>query len=247
MENKTILYQFPLSLYCEKTRWNLDFKKIQYQCQDLLPGTHIFIAWRLAQQRSLPILTDRKKTIGDSTNIAIYLEKQYQQFPLIPTNQVLAKKVLELEDWFDELGDHVRRYCWSEAVNHPDVVDIFFNFQGYSQLQKMISHYNAPLLRLMIKRTFKVYDIQVENSWNHINDALKKIEIWLGGNPESYLVNNTFTLADLTAASMLAPMIGPENSPWSDTRLPEIDYQKQKMLQESIVGQWVLRLYREYR
>ena len=34
------LYQFPLSHFCEKARWALDYKSIAYRPVNLLPGFH---------------------------------------------------------------------------------------------------------------------------------------------------------------------------------------------------------------
>ena len=246
-KSKRILYQFPLSLYCEKTRWNLDFKGLDYSCNNLLPGLHVFSAWAIAQQRSLPILRDDQQVVGDSTNIALYLENQYSQFPLIPSELTTQKQVLEYEEYFDELGDHVRRLCWSMVIQQPEIVEIFFNFTGYSPFQRFITHYSESILRLMIRKTFQIYEPQVINSNQKVTDALGLLEKDLNGNEKNYLVNNQFSLADLTAASMLAPLIGPDNSPWADSRLPEVASQQRQELRDSVVGQWVLRIYRDYR
>ena len=35
------LYQFCISHYCEKARWALDYKGINYQTVNLLPGQHV--------------------------------------------------------------------------------------------------------------------------------------------------------------------------------------------------------------
>jgi hypothetical protein len=35
-----ILHQFPISHYCEKTRWNLDAKQLEYRVKNQLPGPH---------------------------------------------------------------------------------------------------------------------------------------------------------------------------------------------------------------
>lgn len=242
-----ILYQFPLSLYCEKTRWHLEFKKLSFHCRNLLPGAHVFLARLKAHQRSLPILTDGKNTIGDSTKIALYLEKKYSEFPLISHDPIEKEKILTFEDWFDELGVHVRRSCWSSAIDSPNIVDIFFNFQGYNKLQHFISQRSQSLLRLMVRHTFQIYPTDVEISKKLVDDAFIQIETWLGGNPEHYLVGNQFTLADLTAASMLAPLIGPENSPWRDQHLPFAAQQLREEVRQSITGQWVLRIYRDHR
>ncbi|MFW1857465.1 glutathione S-transferase family protein [Acinetobacter defluvii] len=246
-KSKRILYQFPLSLYCEKTRWNLDFKGLDYSCKNLLPGLHVFSAWAIAQQRSLPILRDNQQVIGDSTNIALYLENLYPQLPLIPSELAIQKQVLKYEQYFDELGDHVRRLCWSMVIDQPEIVEIFFNFTGYSPFQRFITHYSESILRLMIRKTFQIYQPQVINSNQKVTDALDLLEQHLNGNEKNYLVNNQFSLADLTAASMLAPLIGPENSPWADSRLPEVASQQRQELRDRIVGQWVLRIYHNYR
>ncbi|HKX12345.1 MAG TPA: glutathione S-transferase N-terminal domain-containing protein, partial [bacterium] len=37
---ETILYQFPISHYCEKARWALAFKEIPYRIVNLAPGLH---------------------------------------------------------------------------------------------------------------------------------------------------------------------------------------------------------------
>ena len=42
------LYQFPISHYCEKTRWHLDAKGLPYVTKNLVPGVH-----RLVLRRSL--------------------------------------------------------------------------------------------------------------------------------------------------------------------------------------------------
>ncbi len=245
--NKRILYQFPLSLYCEKTRWNLDAKGLNYDCQDLIPGLHLFTAWLLAGQRSLPILRDGQIALGDSTKIALHLEQYYPDHPLIPKDPDAKQAVLKMDDWFDELGDHVRRYCWSTAINSPEVNQIFFSFKGYSLWKQKLAESCKPLLRLMIRRTFRVYDTEVAHSWDCIQQGLIQLEEWLGGQVDHYLVGDQFSLADLTAASMLAPLVGPENSPWSDARLSQLGRQQRDELRTSLAGQWVLRLYKDYR
>lgn len=244
---KRTLYQFPFSHYCEKTRWHLELKGIDFTCRNMIPGLHAAPAWLMAQQTSLPIFSDNKVTIGDSTKIALYLEKNYTQFPLLPSDEAQRKQILEREEWFDDLGDHIRRYGWSCMIDRPDIVNIFFNFEGYSQFQHFLTRHSQGILRLMIRRTCKIHPEQVAISKAYINDALLQIEKWLDGNPDNYLVGNTFTLADLTAASMLAPLIKPDLSPWPNSHLPDEAHPLQEQIQNSIVTEWVLRIYSQYR
>ncbi len=244
---KRILYQFPLSLYSEKTRWHLEAKGIDFICHNMTPGLHIIPAYLLAQQRTLPIFKDGSITIGDSTKIALHVEKNYTQNPIIPRDDEQKKQVLEYEAWFDELGDHVRRSCWNLIIDSKNIANIFFNYEGYSWFQRLVAKCSKPVLRLMVRYTFKVFPKKVIYSQHYVDQALCQLEEWLKGNPNNYLVGNTFTLADLTAASMLAPIIGPENSPWSDHHLNGENKQLRETVRNRTAGLWVLRIYREHR
>lgn len=245
--NKRILYQFPLSVYCEKTRWNLDAKGLDYICKDLLPTLHAFTSWRLTRQRPLPVLRDGKRAIGDSTNIALYLERCYPTHALIPVDPVAQSQVLAFEEWFDELGDHVRRYCWSLEINGPKVSSIFFGFSGYASWKQSLAQVCKPLWRLLLRRTFDIEEPYSSRSLARVEDALPRLEQWLHGDVNNYLVGNQFTLADLTAACMLAPLIGPDNSPWADARLSRHVGHHRAEVRATFAGQWVLRIYREHR
>lgn len=243
------LYQFPLSLYCEKTRWNLDWKGLEWQPVNLIPGPHAFTAWRLARQQTLPILVDGGQKVGDSTEIALYLDSRYPQHALLPAQSAQRQKILTLEAQFDALGEDVRRCVWSLAVE-SDTVDRLF-FHGYSARQKTLGNWMRPVLRQMIRHRFGVWPVEVDASWQKVMNTLQEVENHLQGDPARYLVTDRFTLADLTAASMLAPLIGPTGSPWIDSRLPDEAQQSSNALRQrlrgSVAGQWVERIYREHR
>lgn len=239
------LYQFPLSLYCEKTRWILDFKQLPWTPVNLMPGPHAFTAWRLARLRTLPVLDDGGRITGDSTRIALYLEAQYPASPLLPDDAALRTEVLALEELYDHIGDHVRRCVWSEAV-HTDLVDAIF-FREYDRARRRLGAFARPLLRQMIRHTFNVFPADVAASWPVVLAALECLETTLQGDPGRYLAGNRFTLADLTAATMLAPLVGPEESPWGDRHVPAAGAGRRGPLRESVAGRWVQRVYTQYR
>ncbi|MGH8492688.1 MAG: glutathione S-transferase family protein [Moraxellaceae bacterium] len=248
------LYQFPLSLYCEKTRWNLDWKQLDWQPVNLIPGPHVLRAWPLARQRTLPILRDGRKIIGDSTAIALYLEQHYPQHALLPKNSSQSREILELENEFDALGADVRRCVWSLAVDSHDI-DVLF-FRGYENEQRRIGHWMRPALRQMIRHTFDVWPEPVESSWLTVFRALEKVESRLHKDADRYLVGDQFSLADLTAASMLAPLLGPAGSPWLDEYMPATAMtsnsitshaELRQKLRSSLAGQWINRLYGQHR
>ena len=55
------LYQFPISHYCEKIRWALEYKGLEYRKVNLLPGFHIKTTTKLVGKSSVPVLTDGDK------------------------------------------------------------------------------------------------------------------------------------------------------------------------------------------
>ena len=57
------LYQFPISHYCEKVRWALDFKGLPYQKISCLPGLHARKNKKMAKFSSVPILKQGKKYV----------------------------------------------------------------------------------------------------------------------------------------------------------------------------------------
>lgn len=245
--NTRTLYQFPLSLYCEKTRWNLDHKQLGYRCCDLVPGLHLPLAYWRAGIPTLPILRDGRTTVGDSTRIALWLERTYPQHPLLPTRAIAREQTLAHEGYFDELGDHVRRCVWSLAVDGPAIERIFYGFAGYGVPARWLGRNTLPLLRRMLRWRFRLQPARVANSWVRTLAALEYVEALLDNDPDRYLVGNGFTLADLTAATMLAPLIGPDGSPWSDQRLGMEAGPERVQLRARVVGRWVTNMYARHR
>ena len=192
-------------------------------------------------------MQDGSQAVGDSTAIALYLEQRYPQRPLLPAESGARQRVLELEAYFDELGEHVRRCVWSLAVDTPEVSSIFFGFQGYSRGRQRLAAYTRPFLRQMIRRTFDVYAQPVAASWQAVAAGLARLEALLAGDAGRYLDGVAFGLADLTAASMLAPLLGPANSPWAEARLPPVGLEQRQALRQTLAGRWVMGLYERHR
>lgn len=246
------LYQFPLSLYCEKSRWNLEYKNLPYQGVDLIPGFHLPRAMWLCNQSTLPIFRDGNTVVGDSVKIASYLENTYSRRPLLPSEDDDREQALMLEAYFSEVGVHVRRFVWSLAIESENIDELFFNFVGYSSRAQGVGAIGKSILRQMVRRRFQVYDHMLLTSWGCITAAMGYVEMLLDGDPQRYLVSEQFTLADMTAASMLAPLIGPKNSPWEDSHVSvaigaaEMQFNRARV-RASVAGQWVARIYETYR
>lgn len=96
------LYQFELSQYSEKVRLILDYKGLAYRKIEVTPGIGQVELFRMTGQRKVPVLKDGNQIIADSTEIAKYLDRQYPDRPLIPTDPKQRGLCLLMEEWADE-------------------------------------------------------------------------------------------------------------------------------------------------
>lgn len=238
------LYQFPNSHYCEKIRWALDYKKLEYRVKNLLPGLHTQTTKRLAATSSLPILLHDGKTIQNSSTIISYLDKQFPDATLTPDDEPLKQETLEWEKFADEqIGLPVRVVCYQVLLDHPEVLIPFFTHNGpwYGSYLLKAAY---PALSNAMRNSMNINAETAEAASKNLSMALDKIYIRLQN--RQFLVGDQFTRADLTTASLLAPLCKPNKYrlAWPD-HYPEV--------LETIIAKhsdklaWVNKLYAEYR
>ena len=238
------LYQFPISHYCEKVRWALDYKKINHKTVNLLPGLHVMKTKKLAARSSVPILVDDDKVIQGSGEIISYLDKDHPENSLTPVDEQLKANALKWEKYVDkEIGIHVRRCCYHILLEHPDIVINFFAHQG--------PWYGKPLLRFMFpKLKTKMRDLMdineetAEASKVALSIAIDKIYNHL--QEHSFLAGNQFSRADLAAASLLAPLRMSEKYGlnWPDKVPAQLEALSEQFNEKTL---WVDELYKNYR
>jgi glutathione S-transferase len=237
------LYQFPVSHYCEKARWCLDHKGLKYRLANLIPGLHRRKTQRLAAIRTLPILVDDDEAIGDSTGIALYLEQAYPAHPLFPLDEEQRVRILELDAIFNRAGVHVRRWIYGQILTSPDLMHVVFG--AYPKPVALIGRMLAPLVRAGLRDVYRLKPAAIERSRDEMMTALKVLDDQLRANNSGYLVGEKLTLADITAASMFGPLLGPKGSPWEDLgEIPETLGRLRAELTNRPSGRWVHERYR---
>jgi glutathione S-transferase len=245
---RTVLWQLQISHYNEKVRWALDYKRIPHSRRSMLPGIHRVITTRLADCLTSPVLTIDGKAIGDSTAILQAIEERWPEPPLIPDDETKRRRALELEDYFDEeLGPHIRRAVYHELLPYPELVVPLFT-DGASGLRRAVLRGSFPLLRVAMRQAFNIYAEPSARSREKTAAALDRLEQELGDN--DYLVGNRFTIADLTAASLLYPVALPPEYPYRSPaweELPEGAREFLGALRERPGATWVAEMYRRHR
>lgn len=198
------LYQFPISHYCEKVRWALDYKKIEYEERNLLPGFHVLTTKKLATDSSLPILVHDGEVVQGSGSIITYLDEKFPARSLTPENSKLKAEALEWEQYVDnEIGIPVRRTFYHILLDYPDVIIPLYTQKG-PWYGKIILTSVFPILKKKMRDLMDISQESAQRSRHQLIAAVDKLYSRL--QEHEYLVANQFTRADLAAASLLAPL-----------------------------------------
>jgi glutathione S-transferase len=174
------LYQSPWS---ERARWGFEFKGVLYEKEDYQIAAGEEALKKLTGQAQVPVLLIDDKVIPDSTAILNWLEEHKSQPVLMPTEEKDRARVMmweELMDWV--LGPQGRLLIlgkFARAENPQTQQAGQFMGQKYQYSPYAEEHARATVQRILT--------------------ILKHA---LAG--RDYLVGDSFTRADLTAASMLA-------------------------------------------
>jgi glutathione S-transferase len=246
---KPVLWQLEISHYNEKVRWALDYKRIPHIRRSLLPGAHIVKAKSLTGDTSTtPVLTLDGRSIGDSTRIIAAIEERWPQPPLYPADPVERRRALELEEFFDEeLGPHIRRVAYYELLPHPELVMPLFT-HGQPVAARTAFRAGFSTLRQAMRGRFELTAEAAAASRAKTVAAMDRLERELS--PSGFLVGDSFTVADLTAAALFYPGASPPEFqypmiPVED--LPESLREFRSELAARPGGKWVLEMYRRYR
>lgn len=242
-----ILYQFPLSHYCEKARWLLDHKELEYVAQNLTPGVHRAFAQLKTSQNQLPILRDATHWIADSRQIALYLEQHYPEHALLYRSDQLTQKILTVDELANELGKHVRRWGLAHIVSSDESMDILIGEKGYL---RRFEKYTKPILKTLLSKGYQLEPEKVSAAQIQMDEMIQYLNSMLVENEGRYLVGQRLTLADIAVCSMLAPILELAGTPWEKESGEQWstefqDYRDQLLLMP--LGQYIKRIYQTER
>lgn len=241
------LYQFPISHYCEKVRWALDFKGLSYHTDNLMPLFHIPMMLRMSRQTQVPVLRYGKTVVAGSDHIIDYLETAPLPGPSLYPEVVEARQeALALAaDWDRNLGPHVRRAAYFHVLDQRDYAGTLLTL-GQGWTGRSAFRVCQPLVIRAMIASMKIDETGYRRSLSRLEEVLDRLETRI--RPGQPLVGDRFSVADLTAASLLAPLCNPPQHPW-----PQPDGAPRSFLafQQRFEGRpamdWALAMYRQYR
>jgi glutathione S-transferase len=242
------LFQFRYSHYNEKVRWALDFKGLPHRRTDLLPGPHARVLKKLTGQTQTPVLRMKGEYVHDSAWIIERLELIFKDAPsLYPRDEAMRNRARELEHHFDfVVGPAVRVCAFVGMLDSGDYIARMFS-SGQPVLGRTLYRAAFPFVKGLLKKANGITS----------RDAIAEADRLVAANMESiakvtfkskYLAGNEFSIADLTAAALLAPLIDP---PHPDMKRPDPQPQKLAALtqkwRDHPAGRWVLDIYERHR
>jgi glutathione S-transferase len=242
-----VLWHLEISHYNEKARWALDYKGVAHVRRAVTPALQELRARRLRAGRTLPVLEMNGRAFGDSTKILEEVERRWPEPPLYPADPEERRRALGLEDYFDEqCGHDVRRVLFNDNLAEPE--KFLAMLYGADHPRIGLIKALSPLLGQVVKLRYRIRPETVEQSRDKVRAAFDEIEAEVG--PSGYLVGESFTVADLTAASILAPIVMPPEFPYiklhPDERTPQ-SRRFRDSLKDRYGFKWVEDIYARHR
>jgi glutathione S-transferase len=241
-----LLWHIPLSHYSEKVRWALDYKGIAHRRRVLGPD-YLIRVWRATRQGQLPVLWIDNRAVADSTRIIAALEKHYPEPALYPRDVAAQQRALALEDDLDEtLGPALRAAIVTPLFRHdPDialrVLTTGMGGKAYRSLRPMLWVFPS-----FYRLRHQISERNLERDRAIVAAALDRIELQRQG--RAYLVGQTFTIADLTAAALLGPLLQPPELQYPlQVELPLYLKDYRTSLLRHPAARWAAGIYRAHR
>jgi glutathione S-transferase len=171
------------SPWCERVRWTFKFKGVPFGKQTYQPGpVDEEKVKKLTGQAQVPVLLVNGKAIPDSSDILAWLETYESEPSLVPKSEKDRAQVTMWEELMDGvLGPQARMLIIGHLLRATD-----------PELQKAGQYFAQ-------KCQYSTY--AEEHAKVKVERVLNILKYALDG--RQYLVGERFTLADVTAASML--------------------------------------------
>lgn len=250
MGDDPTLITIPISHYCEKARWALDWAGIGYRERAHLQVLHWIPVARAGGKKTAPVLVWGDRVFADSTDI---VEEASARAPsgrgLFPDDPAAATEVRELQRDFDAgLGPEGRRWLYYGLRGRRDIA-VAYGCTGVPAWQRRALPFAYPLAARIIDRYLDVTPATAARSEAAVRTTFDAVAKRLGdGRP--YLCGERFGAADLTFAALAAPLLMP---PEYGVPLPQPEELPTAMaatvreLRDHPAGAYALKMFREER
>ena len=244
------LITISISHYCEKARWALDRADIAYVEEPHAPVFQVAYARRAGGGRTVPVLVAGDgEVVGESSEILRWVDRRLGPGVRLYPAGAQGEQAARLEAWLDTgLGPDGRLWMYQTALPMAHEL-VPWLAHGAPRSERFALRWGSPVIAAVVRRVLRVSPQNAVAALGRVDVAFDEVAAILSdGRP--YLCGDRFTAADLTFASLAAPVLAPETygSPLPPRgALPPAMATEVSRLRDHEAGRFALRIGREQR
>jgi glutathione S-transferase len=243
------LITIPVSHYCERARWALDYCGIDYVEEQHLQMIHARHAKQAGGRHTCPVLVTKDSALDDSRDIVEFADANASaDRRLYPEGDSRADVETIERSLEGEFGVESRRLAYHYFLQ---VGGLFHKYNGASapRWEKAALRVSFPFLKKRVMRYLRVNPATVAAAEDIVAGHLDRVAEMLADGRE-YLAGDRFTAADLTFAALCAPLVVPAQY---GIPLPSLDEIPKRLrpafegYRRHPAGKHALRVYQRHR
>jgi glutathione S-transferase len=206
------LITIPISHYCEKARWALDRADVPYREERHIQGIHRIASRRAGGLGTVPVLVTEQGSITDSAEILTWVDARLPAEHRLYAADPVARGAQEaLCARLDEvLGPAGRRLIYVRMFAHSRDLVLDFNNEGVPRWEDRFARHGWGALRHGVGWALGIRPgVEVEGEATLGRELDHVAQLLSDGRP--YLGGERFGAADLTFASLCAPVLLPRS------------------------------------
>jgi len=212
------LITIPISHFCEKARWALERAGLLYVEDAHLQVFHYLATLRRCAGFTVPVLVHAGGVINESSDILHWVDAAHpSKNPLFP--RAVRSEVEELVRELDrDLGPSGRLWMYAQLLPYRELLERY-GCTGVPQWQRRAVPLTFPLIGQMLSRGLGITEQSEADALIEVTRIFDGVAERLGDGRQ-FLVGDAFSAADLTFASLSAPLLLPRNY---GVPLPDVD------------------------
>jgi glutathione S-transferase len=197
-----VFYQIPISHFCEKVHWALDFKGLPYRPVSVNPFTRQELE-AVSENKQVPLIRHGNQVVCESSAIVSYLDEICPSPLLVPEKEPERRECLEIERIADrEIGPAVRRLVYEMVLADKAMFTrLMLPKKGATRLLNPV---RSCFISYKLKRHFGISRQNTARDRVLLDGTIGELQTRLDG--RTHFIGETLTIADIAVASLLNPL-----------------------------------------